>query len=114
MSPKRGEVWWVDFEPTLGSEPNKIRPAVLLQLDSLSGLGTRLIVPITSNQEHPRHRGNVTLPRGEGGLLEASVALGHLVSAVDISRFIERLGLLSDHYVSEIELAVAHCLGIAI
>jgi mRNA interferase MazF len=114
MPPKRREVWQVDFGRRVGSEPDKVRPAVVIQNDTLSGLSTRMVVPFYSNPSYAQHRGNVVVPRGEGGLSQDSVAVGHQVRVADLTRFKELLGTLSGDYMDEIELAVAHCLGIAI
>jgi len=45
--PRRGEIWRVQFNPTKGDEIQKIRPAIVLSADGLSGLNLRLVVPIT-------------------------------------------------------------------
>ena len=47
---KRGEVWWVNFEPALGSETQKVRPAVIISNDaSNKALSRVVVVPFTSN-----------------------------------------------------------------
>lgn len=47
---KRGEVWWVNFDPSTGSEIKKIRPAIIVSNDSANRNLTRVIVvPVTSN-----------------------------------------------------------------
>ena len=47
---KRGEVWWVDFEPATGSEIKKIRPVVIVSNDASNGAMHRVqVVPVTSN-----------------------------------------------------------------
>ncbi|MBX3172725.1 MAG: type II toxin-antitoxin system PemK/MazF family toxin [Candidatus Eremiobacteraeota bacterium] len=47
---KRGEVWWVNFEPSVGGEAQKIRPAVIVSNDAANRHLNRLqVVPVTSN-----------------------------------------------------------------
>lgn len=45
--PMRGEIWLVDFDPAVGAEIGKVRPAVVVSLDTVGPLPLRLIVPIT-------------------------------------------------------------------
>lgn len=48
--PKRGEVYWVKLDPTIGSEINKTRPALIISNDSGNEYGQRVVVaPITSS-----------------------------------------------------------------
>jgi mRNA interferase MazF len=46
----RGEVWWVEFEPAVGSEIRKTRPAVIVRNDAANrNLARVVLVPVTSN-----------------------------------------------------------------
>jgi mRNA interferase MazF len=49
---KRGEVWWVEFDPSIGSEIRKTRPAVIISNDAANrNLARVVVVPITSKVE---------------------------------------------------------------
>ena len=46
----RGEVWWVEFDPSVGSEIRKTRPAVIVSNDTANRYTERVVVvPMTSN-----------------------------------------------------------------
>lgn len=50
ISVKRGEVWWVDFNPSIGGEIQKTRPAVIISNDFANEISNRVqVIPLTSN-----------------------------------------------------------------
>ena len=46
-TPKRGEIWLVNFDPTVGAEIRKIRPAVVISSNAADRLPIKLVAPIT-------------------------------------------------------------------
>jgi mRNA interferase MazF len=48
--PRRGEIWVVRFDPAVGAEIRKLRPAVVASVDSIGRLPLRIVVPITDWQ----------------------------------------------------------------
>lgn len=72
-----GDVAWVDFGTPRGSEPAKVRPAVVLQADWLlaTAINTVIVVPLTSNLEQQAFPGNVLVPADASGLDKDSVAI---------------------------------------
>lgn len=73
----RGDVAWVDFGEPRGSEPAKVRPAIVFQDDWLlaTSINTVLVIPLTSNLAHEAFPGNVLIPAIASGLDKDSVAL---------------------------------------
>jgi mRNA-degrading endonuclease toxin of MazEF toxin-antitoxin module len=46
-APRRGEIWLVDFDPAVGAEIRKLRPALVISVDAIGRLPPRIIVPVT-------------------------------------------------------------------
>lgn len=108
-SPRRGEIWRVQFNPTRGDEIQKVRPAVVISADGLKGLRIRLVVPITSWKDS---FANITwivqiTPSPENGLAKISAANPLQTRSVSIERFSEKLGVLEVATIEEIVLALA-------
>ncbi len=77
VSLARGDVVWADFGEPRGSEPAKVRPAIVFQDDWLmaTSINTVLIIPLTSNLAQEAFPGNVLIPAVASGLDKDSVAL---------------------------------------
>ena len=96
MSPRRGEVWLVDFGEPAGREQSGRRPAVVVSADSLneSRAGVVVVVPITTAYRGlPSH---VEIDRGRSGLDEVSYAKCEDVKSISEQRLIGQLGTMGD------------------
>ncbi len=48
INPARGEIWLVNFNPQIGAEIEKLRPAVVVSINAIGRLPLRIVVPITA------------------------------------------------------------------
>lgn len=107
--PKRGEVWLVSFDPTIGTEIKKTRPAVVLNSDAVGRLPIKLVAPVTdwkdyfaSNIWHVR-----IAPDPGNGLSKMSAVDVLQLRGMDRQRFIRKMGEITPTILEEIVLAVA-------
>jgi mRNA interferase MazF len=96
---RRGDLYWVDFEPIRGSEANKTRPAVVVSNDAANrsaqraGRGVITVVPVTSSVERV-FPFQVLLRAAECGLPNDSKAQAEQVRAVAFDRIGNHIGAL--------------------
>lgn len=110
---KRGEIWMVDFGPASGPEQAGIRPAIILQDDSLGQVfATTIVVPLTTNLRRLSLPTTLLLNAGEGGLPRDSVALCYQVQVRGKARLIQRLGEISPERLSDLEAGLLTALGL--
>ena len=114
-APVRGEVWWIEFDPTVGSEVRKTRPAVVASVPSVGVLPLRIVVPVTEwDVRWAEVPWMVHLRRGpRNGLAKDSAADCFQVKSLSLERFRSRLGAVTAGEVEEIAAAVALCVGAA-
>lgn len=120
--PKRSDVWMVDFNPTLGSETGKIRPAVVIGTDSanvypavivgsdsLGRLPVKLVVPITAwDVRYEDSIWHVQInPSVQNGLTKVSSADTLQMRCASTDRFLKKVGILPANIMEEIAAAIA-------
>ncbi|MGC9975165.1 MAG: type II toxin-antitoxin system PemK/MazF family toxin [Syntrophales bacterium] len=106
MAYKKGDVYRVNFDPTVGSEVKKTIPAVIVSNDVNNANSPILsITPITSNASKV-FSFEVALPSGSTGMTKKSKAMINQTSAVDKARLIEHIGKLDRQVLDRIDKAL--------
>ena len=102
-APRRGDVYWVNLDPVVGSEIRKTRPAVVVSNDSCNRYGMRVVVlPITSNVDSVFPGEAMVEVKGKSGR-----ALGDQIRSIDKIRLKGRAGRLTAEEMSRIDEALA-------
>lgn len=95
--PQRGEIWLVNFDPTIGTEIRKTRPAVVVSSDAVGRLPIKLVAPLTDWKEHfAPNLWHVRIdPNPANGLTKVSAADALQLRGMDHRRFVRKLGQVS-------------------
>ncbi len=106
---RRGEVWRINLDPTIGAEIRKTRPVIIVNDDEIGILPLKVIVPVTDWKNHYENAVWMTRipPSKENGLSKTSSADAFQVRSVSQERFVERLGKVSDTNLEEITESLA-------
>lgn len=110
--PSRGEIWWVDLDPTRGHEQAGRRPGLVLSVDSFnkSPAGLVIIIPVTTKAKGISLHVAITPP--EGGVKQLSYAKCEDMRSVSKQRLSARLGKIKPQTLAAVELRITRLLGL--
>nr|WP_228560612.1 type II toxin-antitoxin system PemK/MazF family toxin [Catenulispora pinisilvae] len=114
----RGDMFWVDLDPTRGSEAAKTRPAVIVSNNGVNttvfkkGRGVVTVVPVTSNVSYIYPFQTLILAAEHPGLRTDSKAQAEQVRTVDVSRVGNRITTLTTSTMQDLEAALCLHLGL--
>ena len=111
-APRRGEVWTVHFDPVIGSEQGKSRPALVIQNDIGNRYSSVLIVAAISSGQTARYDIQVEVKAPEGGLRQDSLVLLNQIRTVDRQRLGRFWGRLSPETMQQVDRAIEISLGL--
>ena len=110
---RKGEVWLINLDPTVGAEIQKTRPTIIVNEDAIGILPLRIIVPLTDWKERYEIAPWMVRidPDTANGLYKPSAADTFQIRSVSQVRFVDRLGRVSNSQLQEILKAIQTVIG---
>jgi mRNA interferase MazF len=111
---RRGDVWWCDLGPMLGSAPAGRRPVVVVSADgfNLSNLRTVVAAVLTTNIDRARRPANVLLEKGTAGLIRDTVVMTSHLRTLDKATLVEKCGRLSRSRMAQVDAGMRRVLDL--
>ncbi len=113
MSIKQGEIWQIDFEPSVGAEIQKLRPAVVVSDDRIGRFGVKIVVPVTEWKDYYKDYPWIIKIQNNknNGLVKTSSIECFQIKSFSTKRFIKKLGQIDKSLISKIHLTIAKTLN---
>ena len=112
MDIKRGEIYWVDWNPGRGSEQTGLRPALIIQNDIGNRLSITTIVAALTTAVEKSYPFLVRIAAKESSLPEDSRVNLAAIMTIDKSRLLRKCGQLKPDKMSEVDTAIKASLGL--
>jgi len=111
---RRGEIYFAQLNPVVGSEQGGIRPVLVVQNDIGNQYSpTTIILAITSQINKAKLPTHVELRANKFGLDKDSVILGEQIRTIDKTRLKQRIAFLDEETMSKVDQAIEISLGLA-
>ena len=113
MTIKRGEIYYADLSPVVGSEQGGIRPVLIVQNDIGNKYSPTVIAAaITSQKDKTKLPTHIQLQADDSGLVRDSIVLLEQIRTIDKRRLKERMGRLDDRSMYRVNQAIGVSLGL--
>ena len=110
---RRGDIYYADLSPVVGSEQGGMRPVLIVQNDIGNRYSPTVIAAaITSQTGKARLPTHITMPGSGCGLTKDSVILLEQIRTIDKKRLRERMGKLDENMMSRVDNAIAVSFGL--
>jgi len=111
---RKGEIWLINLDPTIGAEIKKSRPAVIVNEDAIGILPLRIIVPLTDwKDRYAIAPWMVRIdPTSRNGLNKSTAADAFQIRSVSQQRFVRHMGEISSAQLTEIIKAIQVVIGV--
>lgn len=111
---KRGDIFYADLSPVVGSEQGGVRPVLVIQNDIGNKYSPTIIVAaITSQINKAKLPTHIEISAEEYGLTKDSVILLEQIRTIDKKRLKERIGHLSDELMKKVDECIQISFGLA-
>lgn len=115
MAVKRGEIYYADLSPVVGSEQGGVRPVLIVQNDIGNRYSPTVIVAaITSQCTKTKLPTHIEITSKKCGLSKNSVILLEQMRTLDKSRLKEKIGDLEEYYMNFVDGAIKLSLGLVL
>ena len=112
MTIKRGELYYADLSPVVGSEQGGVRPVLVVQTDVGNKYSPTVIAAaVTSKINKAKLPTHIELPSSSYGLQRDSVILLEQIRTLDKRRLKERIGELNEITMNQVDKAILISLG---
>lgn len=109
---KRGDIYFADFSPAIGSEQNGGRPCVIIQNNVGNYHSPTVVVAVITSQIKKNNLPTHVALSAENGLSAHSLVLLEHIRTIDKQRLIRFIGSISDKQMQEIDNALAVSVGL--
>lgn len=113
MSVKRGEIYYADLSPVVGSEQGGVRPVLIVQ----NNMGNKhsptvIAAAITSQRDKSKLPTHIEVPAQECGLSKNSIILLEQIRTIDKRRLKEKMGMLDERSMNQVNNALSVSFGL--
>ena len=113
MNIKRGDIYYADLSPVVGSEQGGVRPVLIVQNDVGNRFSPTVIAAaITSQQSKANLPTHIKLETGESGLSKNSIVLLEQIRTIDKHRLKEKMGRLDEESMKQVNEALSVSFGL--
>ena len=113
MNIRRGDIYYADLSPVIGSEQGGLRPVLIVQNDVGNKYSPTVIAAaITSQKEKAKLPTHIELDSPESGLMKDSVVLLEQIRTLDKRRLREKMGFLDEKSMEKIDRALSISFGL--
>ena len=113
MNVRRGDIYYADLSPVVGSEQGGIRPVLIVQNDVGNRFSPTVIAAaITSQRDKTKLPTHIQLQADDSGLVRDSIVLLEQIRTIDKRRLKERMGRLDSQSMNQVDQALSISFGL--